>query len=107
MTFLAESHIEEKVMLKLTDLSKAYRTDEVETVALNNVNIEIESGDFVAIMGRAAAHLNTNVTWDDLFGSQFQFCDYVDELTPESPAPVHDDENGRYPVPIPGQWKEF
>ena len=36
----------------------------------------------------------------------YWFAEYS-PLTPESPAPVHDDENGRYPVPIPGQWKEF
>ena len=63
--------------------------------------------NFAAIMGRAAAHINNIVTWDDMFNSNFQFCDYVDDLTPDSPAPVHDDKNGRYPVPIPGQWKEF
>jgi hypothetical protein len=61
----------------------------------------------VAIMGRAAAHLNNNVTWDDVFNSRFQFCTYVDELTPESPPPVHADTEGRYPVPIPGAWREF
>ncbi len=63
--------------------------------------------NFVSIMGRAAAHLNTNVSWDDMFNSKFQFCDYVDDMTPNSPAPVHDDKDGRYPVPIPGKWKEF
>ena len=63
--------------------------------------------NLAAIMGRAAAHLNNIVTWDDVFGSTFQFCDYVDKLTADSPAPVHEDAQGRYPVPIPGQWKEF
>lgn len=63
--------------------------------------------NFAAIMGRAAAHINNIVTWDDLFSSDFQFCDYVDDLTAESPAPIHDDQEGRYPVPIPGRWKEF
>ena len=63
--------------------------------------------NFAAIMGRAAAHINNIVTWDDVFGSSFQFCDYVDDFTSESPAPIHDDPQGRYPVPIPGHWKEF
>ena len=35
-------------MLKLHDLYKVYRTDEVETVALNGVNFEVDEGDFVA-----------------------------------------------------------
>lgn len=46
-------------MLKLQDLVKAYRTDEVETVALNNVNIEIEHGEFVAIMGPSGCGKST------------------------------------------------
>lgn len=46
-------------MLKLQDLTKAYRTDEVETVALNNVNIEIEHGEFVAIMGPSGCGKST------------------------------------------------
>jgi len=46
-------------MLKLHNLSKYYRTDEVETVALNSVNIEIESGEFVAIMGPSGCGKST------------------------------------------------
>lgn len=46
-------------MLKMQDLTKAYRTDEVETVALNNVNIDIEHGEFVAIMGPSGCGKST------------------------------------------------
>lgn len=46
-------------MLKLHNLSKIYRTDEVETVALNSVNIEIDSGEFVAIMGPSGCGKST------------------------------------------------
>jgi len=46
-------------MLKLHNLSKVYRTDEVETVALNEVNIEIEKGEFVAIMGPSGCGKST------------------------------------------------
>ncbi len=38
-------------MLKISNLSKVFRTDEVETVALNDVTLEINHGEFVAIMG--------------------------------------------------------
>jgi len=50
---------EYKMLLKLHNLSKYYRTDEVETVALNSVNIEIESGEFVAIMGPSGCGKST------------------------------------------------
>ncbi len=46
-------------MLKLHDLYKVYRTDEVETVALNGVNIEIDQGDFVAVMGPSGCGKST------------------------------------------------
>jgi putative ABC transport system ATP-binding protein len=46
-------------MLKLHDMYKIYRTDEVETVALNGVNFEIEQGDFVAVMGPSGCGKST------------------------------------------------
>ena len=58
-------------------------------------------------MGRAAVHSGQVITWDQMLASDFQFCPYVDDLDYDSPAPVHDDENGRYPAPVPGQWSEI
>lgn len=38
-------------MITLTSLSKIYRTDEIETLALENVNLQVKQGEFVSIMG--------------------------------------------------------
>ncbi|MEM6545990.1 MAG: ABC transporter ATP-binding protein [Pseudomonadota bacterium] len=46
-------------MLRLNNLSKYYRTDEVETVALNSVNLAIEQGEFVAVMGPSGCGKST------------------------------------------------
>jgi predicted dehydrogenase len=62
--------------------------------------------DLTSLMGRAACHTGQTVTWDQIMKSKFQFCDYLDDLDYDSPAPVKADEDGRFPVPIPGQWKE-
>ena len=46
-------------MIKTSDLNKVYITEEVETTALNNVNIEINEGEFVAIMGPSGCGKST------------------------------------------------
>ena len=46
-------------MLKLHNMYKVYSTDEIETVALDGVNLEIEQGDFVAIMGPSGCGKST------------------------------------------------
>ncbi len=46
-------------MIKTKNLKKIYTTEEVETTALNNVNIEIAQGEFVAIMGPSGCGKST------------------------------------------------
>jgi len=46
-------------MIRSANLKKIYTTDEVETTALNNVNIEIQQGEFVSIMGPSGCGKST------------------------------------------------
>jgi len=46
-------------MIKITDMEKIYRTEEVETVALNKMNLEVNEREFVAIMGPSGCGKST------------------------------------------------
>jgi len=46
-------------MIKTDKLSKVYRTEEVETTALNELDIEIKTGEFVSIMGPSGCGKST------------------------------------------------
>lgn len=48
-----------KSVIKITNLEKVYRTEEVETVALNKLSIEVKEGEFVAIMGPSGCGKST------------------------------------------------
>lgn len=46
-------------MIEVKNLSKVFRTEEIETTALNNVSFSIEKGEFVAIMGPSGCGKST------------------------------------------------
>src|SRR5688500_10603358 len=46
-------------MIKITNLSKVYRTEEVETIALNQLSLEVKKGEFVSVMGPSGCGKST------------------------------------------------
>ena len=46
-------------MIKLTGINKFYRTNEIETLALENVNLDVAKGEFVSIMGPSGCGKST------------------------------------------------
>jgi len=72
--------------------------NEAERAALSNL---------ADIMGRAAAHSGKIITWEQAMASDFRFCPNIDNLTDDSEPPVHADDQGRYPAPVPGLWTEI
>ncbi|MCM1521928.1 MAG: ABC transporter ATP-binding protein [Muribaculaceae bacterium] len=46
-------------MIRLKEVNKIYRTDEIETQALENVNLEVSKGEFVSVMGPSGCGKST------------------------------------------------
>ncbi len=67
-------------MIRTKELVKVFRTDEVETTALNQVNLEVEFGEFVAIMGPSGCGKSTLLNLlgllDNPSGGELHFMDH-------------------------------
>ena len=46
-------------MIHLKNIEKVYRTDTIETLALNNINLEVGKGEFISIMGPSGCGKST------------------------------------------------
>ena len=53
-------------------------------------------------LGRLAAHSGKEVTFDELLNSKIEYAPGVDKLTMDSPPPLKSNEDGKYPIPMPG-----
>jgi len=46
-------------MISLNNIEKVYRTDKIETVALNNINLQVKEGEFISVMGPSGCGKST------------------------------------------------
>ena len=83
--------------LEWNHLIEAIRTDK----PYNEVKRGAEAS-LVTAMGRMAAHTGQEITWDDMLNCPDVFAPGVEKLTMDSPAFLHCDADGKYPVPQPG-----
>ncbi len=56
----------------------------------------------VTSMGRWAAHTGQPITLEEYMQHDHEFAPGIDQLTPDSPAPLQPGADGKYPVPMPG-----
>ena len=62
---------------------------------------------FCAILGREACYSGKELLWDDLLARGRDLSPGIDTYTMDSVPPVVPGEDGRYPVPVPGQYNPF
>ncbi len=87
--------------LEWDDLIDAIRNDK----PYNELRRGVEAS-LVTSMGRMAAHTGQIITYEQMLNCPHEFAPDVDKLTPDSPAPIQADKDGRYPVPMPGIKKD-
>lgn len=51
--------MEKEIMIKLENVTKIFRTNEIETLALENLNLEVAKGEFLSIMGPSGCGKST------------------------------------------------
>jgi predicted dehydrogenase len=79
------------------DLIDAIRNDK----PYNEVKRGVEAS-VVSNMGRKAAHIGQEVTFDEMLNSDQEYAPGADKFTMDSPAPLQAGPDGGYPIPQPG-----
>lgn len=94
-----------------TDHSGPYQNewdDLVEAIIHDKPYSEVErsvKASLTASMGRAAAHVGQEVTFEQMLNLEQEYAPGIDKVTYDSPAPLMPDDKGFYPKPEPGRKK--
>ncbi|MDC1435851.1 ABC transporter ATP-binding protein [Gammaproteobacteria bacterium] len=67
-------------MIKLVDILKTHRTDDLETTPLNNINLEVADGEFLAVMGPSGCGKSTLLNIIGLMDTPTSGLYYFNEL---------------------------
>ena len=79
------------------DLVNAIRNDQPFNEVERGVKASVTSS-----LGRTAAHSGHEITFDEMLNSEEEYAPDADKWTMESSPPLKSDENGIYPIPMPG-----
>ncbi|MEC9094230.1 MAG: gfo/Idh/MocA family oxidoreductase, partial [Planctomycetota bacterium] len=79
------------------DLIEAIRND----TPYNEVDRGVKSS-LVTSMGRMAAHTGQEISYDQFLNCDHEFAPDLEKLTLDGKAPLQKEDNGKYPVPLPG-----
>ncbi len=84
--------------------------DLIEALMRGEIYNEGEYGaksTFCAILGREACYSGKVIKWDELMEKGRELAPGIDNYTLDTPPPTLPDENGLYPVPVPGKYDPF
>jgi hypothetical protein len=73
----------------------------VNDLPYNEVPRGVEAS-LVTSMGRMAAHTGQEITYEQMLNSPYELAPEIASFSPDGPAPVMPDQDGHYPVPMPG-----
>ncbi len=84
--------------------------DLIEALMRGEIYNEGEYGaksTFTAILGREACYSGRSIKWDDLWERGWDLAPGIDNYTLKTDPPTMPDDDGKYPVPLPGVYSPF
>ena len=73
----------------------------------HNEAVRAADATVAGLMGRIATHTGQMVTWEQVTNSKFQFVKDIEQMSFDTPSPVHSEADGIYPAPEPGIYQEI